>query len=115
MIFFRFRKIIDDVTRSSSIKTCDELIPLRETTLTIPKHALVTKSVTKENFSEHYDSVVLFNVASNSTVLADQFKQLAMFSPPPPSADPDSYVTASKDINRAKNRYINILPCELIN
>lgn len=108
--------MLDDVTRSSSSsnKTCEELIPLKEAKLTLPKHALVTKSVAKEDFSEHYDSVVLFNVATNSTILADQFKKLAMYSPPPPSADPDSYVTASKDINRAKNRYINILPCEIV-
>lgn len=107
--------MIDDVTRrsNSSTKTADELVPLKETTLTLPKHALVTKSVAKADFSDHYDNVVMFNASKNSSELAEQFKQLAIFSPPPPSADPASYLTASKDSNRAKNRYINILPCEL--
>jgi len=73
-----------------------------------------SKSINKFEFAKHFENLLLVDRETNATDLSDQFEQLALLSPPPPSTHPENYSAAGQQFNRRKNRYINILPCESI-
>jgi len=101
------RKVVQEITALRGNQ------PRREQQLELQESKpMITKSITKSEFAKHCENLLLLNSETNTTELTDQFKQLALFSPPPPSTHPDNYSEAVKQYNRRKNRYINILPCE---
>jgi hypothetical protein len=89
-------------------------LPLTQVDSQEHKLAYVTKSVTKEEFSGHLDHLNEVDEDTNLSQMSEQFKQLAIFSPPPPSSHTNNYSAAATQYNRCKNRYINILPCKII-
>lgn len=90
-------------------------LPLTQVDSQDHKSGYVTKSVTKEEFSGYFDLLNEVDDDTNSSQISEQFKQLAIFSPPPPSSHTTNYSAAAQQFNRSKNRYINILPCKLAN
>jgi hypothetical protein len=87
-------------------------LPLTQVNSQDHKLGYVTKSVTKEEFAGYFNRLNEIGEDSNCSQMTEQFKQLAIFSPPPPSSHTNNYSAAASQYNRSKNRYINILPCK---
>ncbi|XP_065347405.1 receptor-type tyrosine-protein phosphatase eta-like isoform X2 [Cloeon dipterum] len=74
------------------------------------KRPLVSKAIPKDEFSKYLEELLNIDENEETNELAEQFKQLALLSPPPPSTHPENYSAAMIQYNKHKNRYINILP-----
>jgi hypothetical protein len=90
----------------------NSLQPTRDPNLELQEHAYISKSITVKEFREHFNQLTEEDADTKETELTEQFKQLAHFSPDPPSTHPENYVAAGLQYNRRKNRYFNILPCK---
>ncbi|XP_059482011.1 receptor-type tyrosine-protein phosphatase beta-like isoform X2 [Neocloeon triangulifer] len=74
------------------------------------RRPLIRKSVPKNEFAKYLEQLLEEAELEESNGLSEQFKQLALLSPPPPSTHPGNYSAAMLQYNKRKNRYINILP-----
>ncbi|XP_059480818.1 receptor-type tyrosine-protein phosphatase eta-like isoform X2 [Neocloeon triangulifer] len=74
------------------------------------RRPLISKSVPKSEFAKYLEKLLDEAEHEEGNELSEQFKQLAMLSPPPPSTHPENYSAAMLQYNKRKNRYINILP-----
>ncbi|CAB3362833.1 Hypothetical predicted protein [Cloeon dipterum] len=82
----------------------DQILEMQE------KRPLVSKAIPKDEFSKYLEELLNIDENEETNELAEQFKQLALLSPPPPSTHPENYSAAMIQYNKHKNRYINILP-----